>query len=219
MAAQYTQAQHEDDWDLSGLMIGARGMVPLSATLTPQDWRGLRVEEIEEQLIKYAEHAYDDKAHQLGTLMPQAERLTLLRAVDNHWIRHLTDLDGLREGIGLRAFGQHNPLVSYKKEAAEMYDAMLASIRSQVARDIYRVQVGQPAAAPAARRLSTSAPASSGKGRQPVRSVASDSIGRNQPCPCGSGKKYKHCHGAPGAQPLPVSQLAGLQRGAQVKQK
>jgi preprotein translocase subunit SecA len=205
LVAQHTAGSY-DDYDLSGLMIGARGLIPLPATLTPEDWRDEKPDRIEEQLIEYAEKAYEAKSKQLGDLMPQAERQTLLRAVDNHWVRHLTDLDGLREGIGLRAFGQQNPVVAYKKEAADMYDAMLASIRSQVARDIFRVQImpQMPVAAPA-RRLSTNAPGSTGKGRLPVRTVAADAIGRNDPCPCGSGKKYKQCHGAPGAAPLPVT--------------
>jgi preprotein translocase subunit SecA len=207
MVAQYT-AGHADEYDLSGLMVAARGLIPLPATLTPADWRDLKPDEIEAQLVEFAEKGYEAKAHQLGDVMPQAERITLLRAVDNHWVRHLTDLDALREGIGLRAFGQQNPLVSYKKEAAETYDAMLASIRSQVARDIYRVQISQPAAAQTPRKFSTNAPGSSGKGRQPVRKVATDTVGRNDPCPCGSGKKYKHCHGAPGAAPLSVGVAA-----------
>jgi preprotein translocase subunit SecA len=220
IVTQNTQSQHDDEWDLSGLMIAARGLIPLPATLTPDDWRDLRPDEIEEQLIGQAEQAYEAKRHQLGNLMPQAERLTLLRAVDNHWIRHLTDLDALREGIGLRAFGQQDPLVAYKREAAEMYEMMLASIRSQVARDIYLVQAApQQAAAPAARRLSTNSPSSSSKGRRPVKAVASESIGRNDPCPCGSGKKYKHCHGAPGAKPLPVGQMAEAAAGARIKQR
>ena len=205
LVAQHTAGSY-DDYDLSGLMVAARGLIPLPATLTPDDWRDEKPDRIEEQLIEYAEKAYEAKARQLGDVMPQAERQTLLRAVDNHWVRHLTDLDALREGIGLRAFGQQNPVVAYKKEAADMYDAMLGSIRSQVARDIFRVQImpQMPAAMPA-RRLSTNAPGSTGKGRQPVRTVASEVVGRNDPCPCGSGKKYKQCHGAPGAAPLPVA--------------
>jgi preprotein translocase subunit SecA len=209
IVAQHTGGKL-DEYDLSGLMIAARGLIPLPATLTPDDWRDLKPADLEEQLVEFVEKAYEAKVHQLGELMPQAERITLLRAVDNLWVRHLTDLDALREGIGLRAFGQQNPLIAYKKEAADTYDMMLESIRSQVARDIYRVQPAQsaPASAPAQRRLSVSGTSSSGssKGRTPVRTIASDVIGRNDPCPCGSGKKYKQCHGAPGAGPLPGRQ-------------
>ena len=152
--------------------------------------------------------------------MPQAERITLLRAVDNHWVRHLTDLDALREGIGLRAFGQQNPVVAYKREAAETYDDMLASIRSQVARDIYRVQPAQSAPTPQPKRLSVNTAGSSGKGRQPVRKVADETVGRNDPCPCGSGKKYKHCHGASGAAAQPTGKAAsGAKTGTPTKQR
>jgi preprotein translocase subunit SecA len=219
LVAQHTPGPI-DAYDLSGLMIAARGLIPLPASLTPDDWRDLKPDAIEEQLTAYAEQAYAAKEKQLGELMPQAERITLLRAVDNHWVRHLTDLDGLREGIGLRAFGQQNPVVAYKREAAETYDDMLASIRSQVARDIYRVQQASSAPAPQPKRLSTNAPGSSGKGRQPVRKVADDMVGRNDPCPCGSGKKYKHCHGVPGAAPLPgVKSGNGAKAGTPQKQR
>ncbi len=219
LVAQHTQGS-QDVYDLSGLMIATRGLIPLPASLTPEDWHDLKPDEIEGQLVEYANKAYGEKEKLLGDLMPQAERITLLRAVDNHWVRHLTDLDALREGIGLRAYGQQNPVVAYKREAAETYDAMLASIRSQVARDIYRVQPAQSAPAPQPRRLSTNAPGSSGKGRQPVRKVADDIVGRNDPCPCGSGKKYKHCHGAPGAAPLPNGKSgSGTKAGTPTKQR
>ncbi len=218
IVAQHTGGRL-DEYDLSGLMVAARGLIPLPATLTPDDWRDLPPSEIEAQLIDFADKAYEAKKHLLGDLMPQAERLTLLRAVDNLWVRHLTDLDALREGIGLRAFGQQDPLNAYKTEAAVTYDMMLASIRSQVARDIYRVQAAQPVPVATPRRLSTNAPSSSGKGRTPVRTIASDGIGRNDPCPCGSGKKYKHCHGAPGAGPLPVGRPVATASATPTKQR
>ncbi len=210
MVQQFTSAKYHDEWDLHALMSAARGLIPLPATLTVEDWKGSSADEIEEQLIEYAEKAYDEKARQLGELMPEAERVTLLRAVDSHWVRHLTDLDILREGIGLRAYGQQNPLIAYKKEAFETFDEMNASIRSRVARDIFRIQA-QPAQAaaplarrPAARPLRSNLSAAA-QGQRPVRKAAAQSIGRNEPCPCGSGKKYKHCHGRPGAEPLPAS--------------
>jgi preprotein translocase subunit SecA len=219
LVAQHTRGSI-DDYDLHGLMVVARGMIPLPATLTPEDWRDKRPEEIEEQLLDFAAQAYRRQEQVFGSDMPKVERITLLRAVDAHWVRHLTDLDALREGIGLRAYGQQNPVVAYKKEAAETYDAMLASIRSQVARDIFRVQPAQAVPTPQPRRLSTNAPGSSGKGRQPVRKVADETVGRNDPCPCGSGKKYKHCHGALGAAaPVAGKAGAGSKPGASQKQR
>jgi preprotein translocase subunit SecA len=209
LVGPFTSAQHDDEWDLHGLILAARSLIPLPATLTTQDWKGLSADEIEDQLVEYAETAYDEKAKQIGGMMLEAERLTLLRAVDSHWVRHLTDLDVLREGIGLRAYGQQNPLVAYKKEAFETFDEMNASIRSQVAREIFRVQLQpQPVAAPAARPLRANVTAGA-KGQKPIRKAAVATIGRNEPCPCGSGKKYKQCHGRPGAEPLPASAVSG----------
>ncbi|HJW82960.1 MAG TPA: preprotein translocase subunit SecA [Anaerolineae bacterium] len=204
LAAQHTSAEHLDEWDVHALMSAARGMLPIDPLLLSDNWKGLNAEAIEAQLVEAAEKAYDRKARELGSLMIEAERVTLLRAVDSHWVRHLTDLDVLREGIGLRAYGQQNPLVAYKKEAFETFDEMNASIRSQVARDIFRVQAQPaPVSAPASRPLRTNAPMTT-KGQKPVRKAV-DAIGRNDPCPCGSGKKYKHCHGQAGAPPLPAA--------------
>jgi preprotein translocase subunit SecA len=121
-------------------------------------------------------------------------REMMLRAVDNLWIRHLTDLDVLREGIGLRAYGQQNPLVAYKKEAHEMYQGLLAGIQEAIVTQLFRVPV---AAAPQPRRqrqLVTNLQDSENARPRPVRSTAKEKLGRNDPCWCGSGKKYKHCH-------------------------
>jgi preprotein translocase subunit SecA len=132
-------------------------------------------------------------------------------------VRHLTDLDALREGIGLRAYGQQDPLVAYRKEAFEMYEGLLEGVREAVARDIFRVQLA-PAAPPPRAALRTNL-SEGGAGRKPVKTAASQSIGRNDPCPCGSGKKYKYCHGRPGAPSLSTPRVGGIKGGsAQVPQ-
>ena len=203
LVAQYTAAQYDDEWDLQGLLASARVLAPLPESLTADSWAGFSVDEITDQLTDYAEKAYDDKSDQLGDLMTRAERITLLNAVDSHWVHHLTGLDAVRTGIGLRAVAQQNPLIAYKKEAFEMFEEMNASIRSKVARDIFRVSAQpQQVARPQTRALHASA-SSGTKGTRPVRKKAS--VGRNAPCPCGSGKKFKKCHGRPGAEPLPAS--------------
>ncbi len=123
------------------------------------------------------------------------DRQLMLRAVDSLWVRHLTDLDALREGIGLRAFGQQNPLVAYRKEAHEMYGALLARIQEAVARTAYLVPqalVTQPRQQPL-RAVRPGIPREAQR-EQPVRDVSRPSLGRNDPCWCGSGKKYKQCH-------------------------
>ena len=144
------------------------------------------------------------------------DRQLLLRAVDGLWVRHLTDLEGLREGIGLRAYGQQNPLVAYRKEAHETYQDLLARIQQRVARSVFLVPKAV-AARPMQRPLRTTrqpAVRSSARPRrresmsqpqkQPVQGQTDVSgqadarpdcdLGRNDPCWCGSGKKYKQCH-------------------------
>ena len=123
------------------------------------------------------------------------DRQLMLRAVDNLWIRHLTDLDGLREGIGLRAYGQQNPLMSYRKEAHEMYEALLVRIQETVARSVYLVPQAVLTQSRPQRRLQATRPSMPGRDgqAQPTQTVQQP-MGRNDPCWCGSGKKYKNCH-------------------------
>lgn len=118
----------------------------------------------------------------------------MLRAVDNLWIRHLTDLDILREGIGLRAYGQQNPLVAFKKEAHEMYQGLLAGIRETVVNNLFRVPELATAQPRPRRRLVTNLQDQGDGRRRPAKATAKQRLGRNDPCWCGSGKKYKHCH-------------------------
>ena len=119
------------------------------------------------------------------------DRMVMLRAVDERWVRHLTDLDALREGIGLRAFAQVQPLVAYKKEAHEMYVELLGAIEHDIVQAVYKVDVvRQPQPA---RRVMRTNRDGNGAGRQPERRTK-PSLGRNDPCWCGSGRKYKHCH-------------------------
>ncbi len=139
------------------------------------------------------------------------DRQLVLQAVDSLWVRHLTDLGDLREGIGLRAYGQQNPLVAYRTEAHEMYQNLLASIERRVARSVYllpkrlvpptrqrtlhtgRPQVTKPATAAARATRPRGAATQSQPGQEDGVRPDSD-LGRNDPCWCGSGKKYKHCH-------------------------
>ena len=127
----------------------------------------------------------------------------MLWAVDNRWIRHLTDLDHLREGIGLQAYAQVDPVVAYKREAFNMYGALMEDIRSDIVKAVYTVQVQrqQQAAAsvpvavatPIARNIRTNRDGASDNKAQTVRNTGPQ-LSRNDPCWCGSGKKYKNCH-------------------------
>jgi preprotein translocase subunit SecA len=122
--------------------------------------------------------------------MRQLERLLMLHVVDSHWVRHLTALDELREGIGLRAFAQRDPLVEYKREAFEMFDELKGAIAQDIARGIYfTTLVKQPVSRPT-RAYRPGVPTQSAT---PAPAHAGEKVGRNDPCPCGSGRKYKNC--------------------------
>jgi len=153
--------------------------------------------------------AYDHKTQALGPIMPLAERRMLLSSLDSQWQRHLTDLDVLREGIGLVSIAQRDPLVEYKRESFNMFDEMEARIRTQAINNIFRVQIAQAQAAPLRRNLqlgraapaalptSAEATQASAGGRAPEKIQPARAIkrpGPNEQCYCGSGKKYKVCH-------------------------
>jgi preprotein translocase subunit SecA len=144
--------------------------------------------------------------------MRQIERLATLRAIDEKWREHLYEMDHLKEGINLRAYGQKDPLLEYKGEGFRMFEEMIGQMDEQVLEAIFKAQV-QMEPLPMRRRMPqqmmTVHQSSAGMGfegpsrpqqpqpagkRQPV--VVGERIGRNDPCPCGSGKKYKKCHGA-----------------------
>ena len=182
-------------------------------------------EEVVEHLMDLAEAAYDHKEQELGhEQMRLLERIWMLNVIDRLWIAHLTAIDDLREGIGLRAYGQRDPLIEYKVEAARMFDELQASVRADVVNAIYHLQMRQQAPPPPPpteaafghppqkrdacpptqtgpqwHRGTTPQPAARPRrGGSPGRGAAGE-VGRNDPCPCGSGKKFKRCQGACGA--------------------
>jgi preprotein translocase subunit SecA len=189
-----TVALDRSEWDLAGLGLEVAKIVPLPKSENPESWRKLNAPELADHLVALAVAAYDAKEARLAAQtdapsMRDLERAVMLRAVDNRWVRHLTDLDELREGIGLRAFAQLDPLIAYKKEAHEMYQEFVASIARDIVYAIYHVEFTRPAAP--VRQIQTNRSDAGGQ-PQPVRS--GKTIGRNDPCWCGSGKKYKNCH-------------------------
>jgi preprotein translocase subunit SecA len=164
---------------LSGLLEDVSTIFPLPPQLRSDGLSELSDKQITEKLTDYATGLYDQREQELGSEnMRTAERLVMLRVVDRLWMEHLTTMDHLRQGIGLRAVGQEQPLVVYKREGHASFEALLASIQHDVAHTIYHVG------------LAKDAPQKK-KEAMPVGRRA----GRNDPCPCGSGKKYKHCCG------------------------
>jgi preprotein translocase subunit SecA len=186
------QVLDRNSWDLATLAAEVAKIFPLPAgeAKSPESWRQMTPAQIGDHLVELAEQAYDAKEASLGPeMMRQLERLLMLRAVDVRWVRHLTDLDELREGIGLRAYGQQDPLVAYKREAHEMYQDLVASVSHDIVSSIYHAQFMVRPPVPV-RQIQTNR----GDGSAPQTVHSKKALGRNDPCWCGSGKKYKVCH-------------------------
>ena len=164
--------------------------------------REYTTEEVTQTLVSRANGIYERQKEVFGENIRELERVALLRAVDTHWMQHLDAMDDLRGGVGLAAYAQRNPLNEYRIAAGEMFDAMIANIRvdtvrmtlfSRPAEQIKRTQIAKQREAQAA------AVGGDGEKRRPTVKKAAEKVGRNDPCPCGSGKKYKKCCGATGA--------------------
>jgi preprotein translocase subunit SecA len=126
------------------------------------------------------------------------ERTVTLSIIDNKWREHLAEMDYLRSGIGLRAMAQKDPLTEYQREGFDLFAVLVDAVKEDTLRYMYHVKVVQQEAPRRPTAIQTSGPAMAK--RRTVR--VKDKIGRNEPCPCGSGRKYKQCHGKPGAEPL-----------------
>jgi preprotein translocase subunit SecA len=168
----------EGQSNLSGLLEDLSTIFPVPPKFKDDGFSELSDKQIVEKLTDYAITLYDQREQELGPdNMRIAERLVMLRVIDRLWMYHLTDMEHLRQGISLRSVGQQQPLVVYKKEGHASFEALLASIQHDVAHSIYRVGIAKEAPK-----------------RQEAVPVGKK-VGRNAPCPCGSGKKYKHCCG------------------------
>ncbi|MGC9360685.1 MAG: preprotein translocase subunit SecA, partial [Anaerolineae bacterium] len=187
-----TSDEGDDDGALLAIHATIDRMIHLPEEMSTEHWRSMSEQEILEELLALVEQRYDEHEREVGVdLMRRLERVVMLRAIDRAWVDHLTALDELREGIGLRAVGQRNPLVEYKREAFAMFDQLLESVKMTIGAMVLNVRVQQAPAAPRPTRFSGASGGSAGAVRPQQRRVTK--VGRNDPCPCGSGKKYKYC--------------------------
>ena len=198
---QYANAKlYPEEWTLDGLIEDAEKIYAPEGKLKKEELEAMSRDELEETLKTTARDAYAAREQLFGEEnMRELEKVVMLRVVDNHWMEHLDRMDMLREGINLRAYGQRNPLVEYKIEALDMFEAMEAAIQTDIAKLMYRVSIVTQEQQQLQDRLQT-ARASHGEEssaaetkKKPQRNKSD--IGRNDPCPCGSGKKYKNCCG------------------------
>jgi len=204
---------YPEEWDLEGLKEAFKRQFSFHLELEQQELLKMKQEELREALLERAKAFYEEKERLLGPeLMRDLEKFLLLQTLDSHWKDHLLNIDYLKEGIGLRGYAQKDPLVEYKREGYEMFVQMLQRVKEDATAKLFAVEVAKeeevppleralgqrvflihggappPPPAPTAEEVTMPRP------RTPVRRKGRK-IGRNDPCPCGSGKKYKHCCG------------------------
>jgi preprotein translocase subunit SecA len=238
--SQFTAgAKYAEEWDLPELFTLLKNIYPVTVTVADLgDLDDLDAEDLADQVVEDGLEAYTAKELDLGSEnMRELERWVLLRAIDSRWRDHLYEMDYLREGIGLRALAQKDPLVEYKSEGFDLFSSMLDAVQEDFVRLVYRLEVVREAR-PTPREVALAYSASdesaagggfaglaaggasagldvgytSGGGRVVDTSAKAfsdakaatqgvtaprhvEKVGRNDPCPCGSGKKYKKCHG------------------------
>ena len=188
--------QTPDKWDLKELNNLLLPVIPLKPVILSEDQKkSMKKNELKHNLKEEAIKLYETKEAEFPEpeQIREIERVVLLKVIDNKWMAHLDDMDALREGIGLQAYGQRDPVVEYKMQGYEMYEAMMAAVQEETVRILFHIRVEQkverePAAKVTGTNKDTSL-ASAPKKR------AEQKIYPNDPCPCGSGKKYKQCHG------------------------
>jgi preprotein translocase subunit SecA len=200
--------QYPEEWDMKGLTEMMQGQFGLDITQGKKDGgdslRDVGRDALLEDLKAQVREAYVRKEKELGPdLMRFLEKNFMLQVIDHHWKDHLLAMDHLRDGIGLRGYGQKDPLIEYKREGYDLFAGMMERIKSDTIERLFLVQAVREGERPAPPPPVVSRPQPKltlNRGEEPVSAStvhrSDDKVGRNDPCPCGSGKKYKKCHGA-----------------------
>ncbi|EGO9370364.1 preprotein translocase subunit SecA [Enterococcus faecalis] len=199
----HTQLEKEE-WNLDGIVDFAASTLVHEDTIFKKDLENKSAEEIKDYLVARAQEVFEEKSQQLNgqEQLLEFEKVVILRVVDTKWTDHIDAMDQLRQSVGLRAYGQNNPLVEYQTEGYSMYNNMVGSIeyevtrlfmKSEIRQNVQREQVAQGQAEHPETEQDAAAQSNTSAKRQPVR--VDKKVGRNDLCPCGSGKKFKNCHG------------------------
>ena len=187
------EKSHPEDWDFDALIEYAEDLFAAEGDLKKAELEQMNREELREELIDAANENYDRRELLFGAEnMRDLEKVVMLKVVDAKWMEHLDAMDMLRQGIGLRAYGQKDPLIEYKIEAFDMFGQMIENIQEDIVRYIYRVNIVTQVEDRLAQ--ATAVHGDEELPKEPLRNK--DAVGRNDACPCGSGKKYKKCCGA-----------------------
>jgi preprotein translocase subunit SecA len=196
----YITADYPEEWDMEGLNKALAATFRFQINIDSKALEDFTKERLREEILTRTKELYAKKEAEIGApVLRSLERAILLETIDSLWKDHLLNMDHLKEGIGLRGWGQKDPLVEYKREGFAMFEAMLAQIREDAVKILFYAQpVAQPV--PVMRRPERKPPQMieshgdpADASRQPVK--REQKVGRNELCPCGSGKKYKKCHG------------------------
>ncbi|MDY7102877.1 MAG: preprotein translocase subunit SecA [Actinomycetota bacterium] len=231
--SSFCVSDYKEEWDLEGLAADVRQIWPTEVTV--EDLRSAdTTDELYDRLMGEATGYYEGREAELGEkVMRELERQVMLQIIDQRWREHLYEMDYLQGGINLRAMGQKDPLTEWQREGFDMFTQMMETVSTDFVRHIMHIQVAPKEQAPAepkvtgitesgpegtptegvGRGAGAAAPAGAGqpaarqpqRPAEPIRKSEMDRVGRNDPCPCGSGKKFKHCHGGAGAPADPAA--------------
>ena len=195
-----SESVSKEDWNIAGMVLALQDIIPKAyLDLDTSAFASMRAPQIKEAVLVAVDEARAKKEAELtgqGVDMAEVERVVMLRAVDDKWMDHIDAMDQLRQGIGLRSYGQTDPVVAFQKESYDMFDEMIASIQNLTVRLLFavtvrsRIEREQTMEEASANYEGQSEPAP----KKPAKRTEKK-VGRNDPCPCGSGKKYKNCHG------------------------
>ncbi|PKR77996.1 preprotein translocase subunit SecA [Halalkalibacillus sediminis] len=196
--AGYTIDEEEENWDLEGLAEYLHATVLEPDELSAGKLKGKEPEEMTELVMEIVKRKYDQREEELSEeQMREFEKVILLRTVDSKWMDHIDQMDQLRQGIHLRAYGQTDPLQEYQTEGFSMFQDMIGNIEQEVAKYAMKAQIRENL-----QRVEVASGTQAIAGgnqkkekKKPSPYIKKDEVGRNEPCPCGSGKKYKNCHG------------------------
>ena len=205
VAEQLSADLHPEEWDLAALQEAIKRQFGVEVNVQEFPRTGADLTSLREFIFERLRQSYDQKEAQMGEpMMRHLEKVIMLQLIDTRWKDHLLAMDHLKEGIGLRGYAQKNPLNEYKREAFEIFSAMMSLIKTEITAYLFKIQAGKleetvpkmEARRPRYIEHRGGGPAGNGDGKPaPVRREGRK-IGRNEPCPCGSGKKYKRCCGA-----------------------
>ena len=216
-----------EEWNLESLRAYFLGILTTEDDFnyTLDDLNRIDADDIRNELLERARNMYSEKDSMFSAEeLSQIERLVLLRNVDSHWVNHIDAMEDLQDSVGLQAYAQKDPVNMYRNAAADMFDEMVESMRTQTARMLLMIAPTTKIKAPTSPKITSEGLKNSGSAapvrvapgmvqgsvygnsakpearKEPVRKTAAEKVGRNDPCPCGSGKKYKKCCGAADAE-------------------